>query len=541
MTTAAPEDLLEPLVTNAGRLYSLPGVAMEVLRLTSQPYLDTKALKACLENDPALSTRILKVVNSSIFGLSRKVTDLSQALGLLGIKPLKMLVLGFSLPKQLWEGAEAETAAWYWRHSLVKAVAAREFSSSLFANDGDEMFLAALLQDIGILVLIQQAGSPYLRLLAEARGQPAALREMELQTFGFDHVVLGSRLLESWGLPSTLATAVMFPQERSAIVKMNLPDRAAAQVLHLAHLLATVLDEPAGPALGEMLEAGQSYCRLTIEDVQKVVAAVQAKVRDLAGILKLELENGDSYTDLITVAHAHLADVAAAAGSVLAWRNRESSLLKKSNDLRQELLQAAVASISGAPRAAGETRQQSPDGTGKPPAAHVTAAGAIAGRPPLAANPLLLRRVSEAVVRCRAARVPLTLAIVGIGEYGMNLERTSPNNAARLVSAIARGLTIWTEDRGPVWHLDQGRFALLWMDAQRNEAVALMRHALREAAAWSVLQPAGLAAGLTFSSGMATLALPSKNFPPQELIAGAERCLSGAILSGGHTVKSIEL
>ena len=551
MTVAAPPDLLGPIVASADQLYSLPGVAMEVLKLTGEPYLDTRALKVSLEKDPALTARILKVVNSSIFGLPRKVSDLSQALGLLGIKPLKMLVLGFSLPKNLWEGVEKEAAAWYWRQSLVKAIAARELAASTpvstpVSDDGDDAFLAALLQDLGILVLIQQMESPYLKLLSEARGDPEALRELERQTLGFDHVELTSRLLDGWGLPPALVAAVQFPQERSLVQQMNLPERTTAQVLHLAHLLSSVLDEPQGPALGELLEAGQAYCRLTMEELQRIVAAVQAKVRDLASILNLELPGGETYTNLVAQAHGHLADVAAAAGAVLAWRNREHGLLVKTQDLRQELLQAAVASVRDI--------VPSPRLTGPPPAA---AASSIAPPPqatpapdvrlsatqplPLSANPLLVRRVTDAVSRSRAARSPLTLALLAVDDFATRLGDLPAAAVEKVASALVSGLTIWTDDRGPVWYLERGTFALLWDHAERDEAVELMRHTLKEAADWSEVQTGGIAGALTFSAGAATLALPSKNFPPRELIEGAQRCLSGALLSGGNTVKTIEM
>ena len=92
---------LDEIVRRARGLYSLPAVAMEVLQLTSTETVDTRALKQCVENDPALTARLLRVVNSSLFGLSSQVSDLNQALALLGIKPLKLLVLGFSLPDRL--------------------------------------------------------------------------------------------------------------------------------------------------------------------------------------------------------------------------------------------------------------------------------------------------------------------------------------------------------------------------------------------------------------------------------------------------------
>src|SRR6185437_6113376 len=89
--TDAP-DALEQLLQQSSQLYTLPGVAVRVLDLTNHPLqVDAAQLKACIEQDPALTTKVLRVVNSSLFGLSRRVSDLSQALGLLGAKPLKLL------------------------------------------------------------------------------------------------------------------------------------------------------------------------------------------------------------------------------------------------------------------------------------------------------------------------------------------------------------------------------------------------------------------------------------------------------------------
>ncbi len=540
MTTAAPAGLLDPLVASADQLYSLPGVALEVVRLAGQPYLDTRELKTCLEKDPALTARILKVVNSSIFGLPRKVTELTQALGLLGIKPLKMLVLGFSLPKQLWEGVEAQTVLWYWRHSLVKAIAARELSASLPVNDGDEAFLAALLQDVGILVLIGQFESPYLALLAQSRGDPEALRKLESDSFGFDHVDLGARLLESWGLSGSLTSAVRFPHDRQAVQKMTLPDRSTAQVLHLAHLLASLLDDPSGPAMGQLIEAGQAYCRLTIEELQRVAAAVQEKVRDLAGILQLELPGGENYASLVVTAHQRLSQVAALAGAELAWRAREAAFLHRTRDVREQLRAAATSAGQSWPAA---TRRMPPAPAPSSTDTHAAAERETTGigpRQSLSADPLLVRRVADAAIRCRTARTPLSLALVAIEDYPRWLAQIGSQTPDRAAAVITRALTLWTDDRGPIWHLDRGQFALLWEGADRRESVELVRHALGEAHAWSA-QQSGFSAGPTFSAGVATLEVPSKNFPAQDLIEGAQRCLDGAILSGGRTVKTIAL
>src|SRR5690606_1118285 len=124
----AAADSLQQLVACSRELYTLPRVAMEVLELTDRPNVDIPALRKCVEHDPALTTKVLRVVNSSLFGLPRQVTDLNHALTLLGVKPLKMLVLGFSLPPDLFAGLQAEVLQQYWRRSIIKAVAAREIA-----------------------------------------------------------------------------------------------------------------------------------------------------------------------------------------------------------------------------------------------------------------------------------------------------------------------------------------------------------------------------------------------------------------------------
>ena len=102
--------LLDRFVRRSGELYSLPRVAAQVLELTRDEHLDARALKDCIECDPALTGKILRVVNSSLFGLAGEVRDLNQALALLGTKPLKLLVLGFSLPDGLCQMALPRTS-----------------------------------------------------------------------------------------------------------------------------------------------------------------------------------------------------------------------------------------------------------------------------------------------------------------------------------------------------------------------------------------------------------------------------------------------
>src|SRR5690606_5979183 len=125
---------------------------------------DADRLKQTIEHDPALAGKILRVVNSSLFGLSQQVSDLNQALALLGTKPLKLLVLGFSLPERLQCDVAGDVLTWYWKRTLTRAVAARELAEQA-KIPGDEAFIAGLLEDLGLLVLVQELGQPYVELI----------------------------------------------------------------------------------------------------------------------------------------------------------------------------------------------------------------------------------------------------------------------------------------------------------------------------------------------------------------------------------------
>jgi HD-like signal output (HDOD) protein len=243
---------LDRLVAQAGDLYSLPAVAMEILELASDAKADARKLKECIERDPALTTKILRVVNSSLFGLAQQVSDLNQALALLGMKPLKLLVLGFSLPDALFQNVAGEMLSRYWQRTLVKSIAAREISERIRSDLGDEAFIAGLLQDIGQLVLIQCVGEPYIQFVGKARGEPGDLKRLERRALGFDHVQLSAELLNRWGLPGLIVEAVAGLESSETIARTSNP---LIRVLDLAELVATLLCDGHTVVLAELAGA----------------------------------------------------------------------------------------------------------------------------------------------------------------------------------------------------------------------------------------------------------------------------------------------
>jgi len=560
-----PAATLDRLVAKAGRLYSLPTVVVQVLELTGNPQVDTRALKECIENDPALTSKILRVVNSSLFGLSREVSDLNQALALLGIKPLKLLVLGFSLPGELFANVHGKILAWYWRHTLTKAVAGREISESIFHVPGDDAFIAGLLQDLGILLLIQGLGEPYVRFLEKVIDADKHLAVLETELLGFDHTDLSARLLAHWQLPETLTEAVGWKPPRSnpsgdQATGVRTPraafEQALPQILQLSELLARLLADRQGAALGQLLELGRDCAGLTEDQLESLVGNLEEKVRHLADVLSLELPGGLGYNDVLAQAHAQLSDVAAEAAADLLGDAQNAVMALTSDSLVAEFrgLAEAVASITGPPggRSAAESSQggssQAESAAGQTPAtdsstfrARSFSGSSLIGATMSAADPALSHRLAVAVAACRQSRCPLSLLLVELDRADELLAirgRAGFEELMRFLETACR-----SGDRPGVVclpHREAG-FALVLPNCERRVAIEVGYHLIGEVHRRAPPGVDEMQRTVNVSVGVATVALPPKNFNGDDLLAAAARCLYGSQASGGGVVKSIEM
>ncbi len=539
-----PEIALDRLATKATQLFSLPAVAMKVLELTDNPQVDTHALKQCIENDPALTAKILRVVNSSLFGLSREVSDLNQALALLGIKPLKMLVLGFSLPPALFARVEGSVLQHYWRHTLTKAVAGREISERLWQVPGDDAFVAGLLQDLGELLLIQELGEPYCKLLRKVEAGHFDLTTVEFETMGFDHTALSARILSRWGLPSALVESISWGE---GLRPSDLPSGArspAQQILHLAELLAGFLADGRPEALAELLIVARHYREFSDEQLENLVESLEEKVVQLADVLSLELPDGLNYTDVLLRAYRQLAAVAESAATRMPQDDEEPApaeqlVLDELRDLTDAVMHISLpTSPQNAPPAA-------PAETTVRPCAH-DAACATAIRPAAvsresAVEARLLEHLVAAARACRNSRCPLSLILIQVeppNVKGFAVGSAGYDVLVRRLEQVCRKLDHYCAICQPN---TTGGFALILPDCERRQVVEYGAQLIREFrgaihdADWTGQMP-----DVQVSVGASTVSLPPRNFPPAELYNAASRCVYASRSSGG-VVKSIEI
>ncbi len=192
------------------KLPSPSGVALRILELTASENCDIRELTGLVESDPAIASRLLKLVNSSYMGLSRTVGSVTQAVAMLGIRNVKWIALGFSLVDRNRNGACQRFAyESFWAESLARATAGRVLAWFLRAGDPQEAFACGLLGQIGRLVFAQVYPDRYDNLLASlGSSAPEELCEFEQAVFGLDHNIVAAKLIGEWKLPEPACIAI---------------------------------------------------------------------------------------------------------------------------------------------------------------------------------------------------------------------------------------------------------------------------------------------------------------------------------------------
>ncbi len=524
--------VLQQFVDHASTLYSLPAVAMEVLELTRHERVDIRALKQCVQRDPALTAKLLRVVNSSLFGLSGEVSDLNQALTLLGVKPLKLLVLGFSLPKSLFSTVEAETLERYWRFTLVKAVAARQLAEECWKTSGDEAFIAGLLQEIGLLVLVRELGPSYIDFVQHGLEQKADLLTLETDTLGFDHTILSARLLEHWQLPKSIVRAVSYPPNANLLMTLDVAQQMLPQALHLATLIASILVDDRKDLVGELMETANRYCHITSKQIDSMLDELQDRVEIMAEVFSVQARDEQRYRDIIAQAHEQLAEVATdSLSDMLAGQSTELAT-------KRAALEDALGHYSIQPRS--QTSQVS-ETEGTQNREHPSADDdRRPGNRPVKPCITLSAQIRNALAECRATRHDLSVLLLEIEDYQQLLLMQGLERVSQMMDAIPRMICQHCEQTGPCIRTTDTRFAIVLAGHDRRQAITVSKSLLVCLSAWSV-EPNRLSYPIRCSIGVAAADMPGRSYTPSEFIEAAERCLFAAQASGGGMVKSIDI
>ncbi|UUO08494.1 HDOD domain-containing protein [Blastopirellula sp. J2-11] len=205
------EEALDILIQRIDEVSSLPQIAIQAMEIASAEESSASELTAIVECDVALSARILKLVNSSAFGLRNQVTNLQQAIAYLGMKQVRNLAITASV-SELFLGGDAVGAysrSGLWEHMVAVGIAARMFAKKHQIGDPEDAFIAGLLHDLGIVILDQFLNTRFAMMLNAMTSQQVQVR-WEQQYFGFDHTQFGERIARHWKFPELVVDTIRY-------------------------------------------------------------------------------------------------------------------------------------------------------------------------------------------------------------------------------------------------------------------------------------------------------------------------------------------
>ncbi|MEQ9408624.1 MAG: diguanylate cyclase [Fuerstiella sp.] len=271
------------------RLPSLPTIAVEILRVISNPDAPMQQIADLVQADPALASKILKAANSSRFGLPRRVADLRQALTLMGKAKVTPLVLSFSLASECVEDrAQAERFRRYWLRSFVQATAGEVLGGFYGPSVAAEAFTLNLLAGIGQLALLKQETADYIGCLERSQAEGTSLDDEERAVFGITHLELSLEMLEESRLPPRFISAVAALTAAGAETELEPAAAQLSQIVGTAEAFARYLcDNDRGVALvvlQERLGAGNGPA-LSLEEL---TTTVRQKLDDSAALFDID-------------------------------------------------------------------------------------------------------------------------------------------------------------------------------------------------------------------------------------------------------------
>jgi HD-like signal output (HDOD) protein len=223
-----PKEEIRIRVERVDTLPTLPAVMKNLITLLDNPNASLKDMADFITKDPAMTSRILRAVNSPLYGFVSRVRSVTQALLLLGPNAAKGLLLGVCVCETM-----QKTIAGLWEHSAGSAVMARLVAKRKDCRDIEGITIAALLHDIGKVLLAVAFPSEYKTVLAEAQERAMFVGDVERDHFGVTHAETQTWVAERWSFPQSLIEPMKY--HHSPRLARTAPLQTA--IVHLADVL----------------------------------------------------------------------------------------------------------------------------------------------------------------------------------------------------------------------------------------------------------------------------------------------------------------
>ena len=270
------------LVAASSRLASLPSVYLRLTETANDPHSSQAALARVIGDDPALAARLLRLVNSALYGPGRTIDTVGDALAFVGTTAVLDLALASSVLR-VFAGIPRELVDMeaFWRHSIACAVTARTLAAARPGISAERCFVAGLLHDVGRLVIFLEEPDAAREAIVRARATGRLLHDAERELFGFDHADVGRALAEAWRLPVTLREAVGGHHRPAAAGAIE------ASVVHIADVIANALElgSAGAPLVPPLDRAAWQRVAIPLDELPAMIEAAESRYNDVVQVM----------------------------------------------------------------------------------------------------------------------------------------------------------------------------------------------------------------------------------------------------------------
>ncbi len=205
------------------KIPSLPEVVTQILTKLRDPETSAGEVAQIIRYDPGLTTQVLKITNSPFAGLAKEVTDLTQAVQVLGLKEIEAIVVSYGVSQVVKDpGVSSFDLRIFWTDSLFRALFAKELAERL-AQEGEKAFLIVLLQDIALPVLLTSWFDVYQKVYHTWKQEGGRLSAWERKLLSWDHAQAGAWIAKKWQLPELLICGIgLHTTGEENIIKLKL-------------------------------------------------------------------------------------------------------------------------------------------------------------------------------------------------------------------------------------------------------------------------------------------------------------------------------
>jgi putative nucleotidyltransferase with HDIG domain len=262
------------IINKMKEIKSFPQFVVETLRKLNDPNSNASDVAATLSRDEGLVLRTLKLANSAAYGMSRNISDITEAIALLGYKNISNIVLAATVYSVMDKGLSgyALDRGELWRHSLTTAYVARHIAQKTRKVPAEEAYVGGLLHDIGKVVLNDYVRFGYGIIVKLVEEERTPFTEAEVKVLGFDHATVGSLLVERWNLPKGYYYSTLLHHRPNDLDAENAALQPLVDVVSVANSMCLMM------GIGVGADGLQSYmypeplARLDVQDYENLMS-----------------------------------------------------------------------------------------------------------------------------------------------------------------------------------------------------------------------------------------------------------------------------